>query len=1153
MYAQYWSSQYPYSLESKKNVLLHTLFLCFIILFCNIKVLCAQEIDTIDVAWIKGQDKIEQNYQEGKLEKVKKLVFYNLDRAERKYSQQSEEYRLSIFYLARLYEAEGNFEQAEKTYKKTAVLYQKMGEENGLEYAILLREMGKLYQDNRRYVIADSLLKLATKIALNSAGKNHKEYAISLLYQANFYAEIGEYENAIKSFEELGKKHLHKLEAFDYMSILLDMGFTYELAGRYEDALNTYLRCENYQNKTVKDLSGNSSTKGLLAIANNGLGRVYEQLGDYKNAKNRFFAANSYFISNVEPSSKEYDNYRVLLEDLAAFYENIGDFKSAEEVYKKLASSSKNALQNALIQNNLGMLYEAMGNYPQAENYYLKAKSIYEQTNQLQLDQHGYANNLTNLAGLYELIGRYKLSEKLYLQAKVLDEITVGQSHPDYAATLNNIAKLYTSLREYDKAEEYYLIAKDIIKNTMGDKHPYYVKTASNQALLYQIMGRYAESEAIYKEVLISQQKVIGHKHPDYATTLNRMAGLYKLMGNTKMSKKHYEQARELRLKILGDKHPDYAATLNDFAQLHHFLKNRDEALRLFRLSNHIIIEQIQNIYPILSESERLLFYSKQEPRLEAFYSFASDYLAEIPELVIELQNMNLIVKGLALETTISVKNMAFQNSNDSISSLFNKWVGLCNSISQTYSKSLAEQSSFHQPLDSLLEAANELEAILSKSSTYFKNKRIQNKQLINLNALCNKLSPHEAIIDFMSFHYHNGKNYTNEVRYFAFILHQNVKMPQCVRLVDEEQFKQLLNRKMSVYSSNYATSEQLSFLLYQRIWAPLEPFLENIKTIHICASGLLHKVSFAALMPDSSFLLEKYDLAYYSNLRDFLYCKNDSLKLDSTHNAILIGNPAFSIALPHLRNENQENIGTPKDEFNLPINLINPEKKSLQIGHFGKLDGTENEVLKIKTLLDSLHCNVKFYIQKQAIEEHIKHCNTKDKPDLLHIATHGYFFPNIQEEDSSTLQQNNISERLRYVANPLWRSGLAFAGANFIWKGIAAPKDMEDGILMAYEVSNLNLFGVKLVVLSACDTGRGDLHNGEGVLGLQRAFKAAGVQQLIISLWQVPDAETAELMTTFYQYLAKGIPTRNAFKTAQIAMSKKYAPFYWAGFILIE
>lgn len=1135
-----------------------SLALTFAILLCSISIVYAQEldadIDTSQNEWTKRQDEIEQKYQEGMLPKVRNLIFYNLDHAEKTYSQQSPEYRLSIFYLARLYEAEGNLKSAEETYKKTAELYQKTGEDKSLEYAILLREMGKLYQDNRRYQMADSLLKKATDLVLEVESKNHKEYAVCLGYRANYYTEIGEYDSAIECFEELDKKYLRKLDAFNYMSTLIDLGYTYELAGRYEEAVDAYLRCENHESKNIKNIFEKSTSKGILAVANNGLGRAYEQLGEYKKAKERFFAAYNYYRNHVSPNSSEYENYKTLLKDFAAFYETIGDYKSADEVYKKLGSMSKNIVEAASVKNNLGMLYESMGNYPQAEVFYLEAKKIYEGFPQMQLDQLAYAHNLTNLAGLYELIGRYKLSEKLYLQAKKLEEMTIGQNHPSYATTLNNIAKLYVSLQEYAKAEEYYLNAKEIIRNTIGSYHPHYVRTLSNQALLYQTMGQYEASEKIYKEALKLQRKMLGEKHPDYASTLNRMAGLYKLMNNIQEAKKLYKQTAMLRLEILGENHPDYAATLNEFAQLNHYLKNRDEALRLFRQSNSIIIHQIKRIYPILSESERLRFYSKQEPKLEAFYSFASDYLAELPELSIELQNINLIVKGLALETTIGAKSMALHSNNDTLISMFNEWSNLRSEISQAYSKTLAEQRVLSVSIEEMIEAANELEVSLSKSSEYFRNKRTQNNtNRINFRTICKKLQPEEALIDFISFRYYNGKNYTQEVRYYAFVSHNGSDIPQWIRLVDEEQLKPLLDRSMTLHSSNYATSERLSYLLYKRIWEPIEPFLENTKTVHICPSGLLHKVSFAALMPDSSFLLEKYNLVYYSNLRDFIHQKSIDSPLDSNSNVLLMGDPAFSTAVALLRGDNKEKKEAIESRFDVPINLIQSEGISLQIGHFGRLEGTGDEARRIHKLLDSLQCKTQLYLDKMATEDNIKKLNTLPNPNILHIATHGYFFPNAQLEDSSTLQQNSLHERLRYTVNPLWRSGLALAGANFIWKGVAPPSDMEDGILMSYEVANLNLFGVDLVVLSACDTGRGDLHNSEGVLGLQRAFKAAGVRQLILSLWRVPDAETSELMTTFYQYLASGMPTRQAFKAAQIAMCKKYAPFYWAGFVLVE
>ena len=114
---------------------------------------------------------------------------------------------------------------------------------------------------------------------------------------------------------------------------------------------------------------------------------------------------------------------------------------------------------------------------------------------------------------------------------------------------------------------------------------------------------------------------------------------------------------------------------------------------------------------------------------------------------------------------------------------------------------------------------------------------------------------------------------------------------------------------------------------------------------------------------------------------------------------------------------------------------------------------------------------------------------------------------------------------------------------------------DAEDGILTAYEISQLNLKNTELVVLSACETGLGDIQGNEGVYGLQRAFKIAGVRNLIMSLWQVPDQQTSELMTTFYRYwLIKKKSIRESLKLAQNDLRKQgLEPFYWAGFVLVE
>ena len=136
-------------------------------------------------------------------------------------------------------------------------------------------------------------------------------------------------------------------------------------------------------------------------------------------------------------------------------------------------------------------------------------------------------------------------------------------------------------------------------------------------------------------------------------------------------------------------------------------------------------------------------------------------------------------------------------------------------------------------------------------------------------------------------------------------------------------------------------------------------------------------------------------------------------------------------------------------------------------------------------------------------------------------------------------------------------RSGLVFAGANDVWSRQKDTYDnssyFEDGVLTAQEVATIDMRKTELVVLSACETGLGDIKGSEGVYGLQRSFKMAGVEYIIMSLWQVPDKETAEFMTTFYTNLAKTNDIRDSFNLTQHAMRKKYDPYYWGAFILVE
>ena len=216
----------------------------------------------------------------------------------------------------------------------------------------------------------------------------------------------------------------------------------------------------------------------------------------------------------------------------------------------------------------------------------------------------------------------------------------------------------------------------------------------------------------------------------------------------------------------------------------------------------------------------------------------------------------------------------------------------------------------------------------------------------------------------------------------------------------------------------------------------------------------------------------------------------------------------------------------------------------------FNYLPDSKKEVENIHNQFSKKEKNSRLLTGETALEDNIKSLSGSNSPDILHLATHGYFFRPFENKGTS---DNTLRTRIISSENPLVRSGLVFTGVNHTWLGGTPIPGLEDGVLTAYEISNLDLFNTKLAVLSACETGRGDVHDAEGVFGLQRAFKTAGVDQLIISLWKVPDEATSEMMTLFYKHYLKGKTVNEAFRKARKKMRKKYEPYYWAAFVLIE
>jgi len=457
---------------------------------------------------------------------------------------------------------------------------------------------------------------------------------------------------------------------------------------------------------------------------------------------------------------------------------------------------------------------------------------------------------------------------------------------------------------------------------------------------------------------------------------------------------------------------------------------------------------------------------------------------------------------------------------------------------------------------------ANELEKQLAR---YFSQRNdLVGLQNIHWQDVQKKLKSDEVAIEFTNLHLYNGKKWTDSIMYAAILIKQDDIYPKIVPLFEARQLDTLLQRRRgsepdfinNIYSWGN-TGNQLNSgkgqVLYNLVWKPLEKYLNGIKTVYFSPSGRLHQLSFAAIpCGEVELLSDRFRLHQLSSTAQVTVSHQES----QPERIVLFGGINYDAGLDQMQS-NAHLYKQPVEEISLQTSR-SPDKGNSRSGQLMYLDGTMAEVEKIRKLADNKGINSVVLTGNEAIEESIKNLYGDSSPDVIHIATHGFFFPDAEKKKINPVlpgKADRATQVFKLSENPLMRSGLAFAGANHAWGGEEFPFDLDDGILTAYEVSNMYLPNTVLVVLSACETGLGEIKGNEGVYGLQRAFKIAGSDYILMSLWQIPDYQTSELMNHLYTEWFSGKSIPEALKIAQDFMKFKYPlqPFMWAAFVLIR
>jgi CHAT domain-containing protein len=374
----------------------------------------------------------------------------------------------------------------------------------------------------------------------------------------------------------------------------------------------------------------------------------------------------------------------------------------------------------------------------------------------------------------------------------------------------------------------------------------------------------------------------------------------------------------------------------------------------------------------------------------------------------------------------------------------------------------------------------------------------------ITFDQIAKLLTDNEAVVELIRIRAFD-KDFNNDSKYAALVLTKNSAQPKLIVLDNGNQ----LETRYAKFYRNAIQQKLADQYSYDQFWARIEPALAGKKMIYISPDGVYNQINLNTLKkPGGDFVINRYDLAIIGNSKDLLGLKNAKAS-SSKKDAFLIGFPNYG----------GDNIAA--------------------------LPGTKVEIEGISRILKTSGYQISLSEQNEATESKIK---TLKGQGLVHIATHGYFLADADAGAVGVDQENAKN-------NPLLRSGLLLAGAAKTMSGEVMPnlESNDNGVLTAYEAMNLNLNGTDLIVLSACETGLGDVRAGEGVYGLQRSFLVAGARAMVMSLWKVDDAATQALMTNFYTNLSKGGSKLKAFKQAQLQLMLKYKdPYYWGAFVMI-
>ena len=1104
--------------------------------------------------------------------------------------EQNPQYATSLSNLGDLYRLAGNYGKAEPLLKRALKIYGLAVGKEHLYFAGTLDSLAALYHQKGDYARAEPLYRQALETKQRILGNEHPDVAVTLSNFAMLHAERGDYEAAASLMSQslelacrtLGEEHPFVVATRDALANLyLVSGFSPSAQteaegieaqlgqlsvqadqlrdeGRFAEAI-PLLEQQQCMVRQLEDGEENLSFARVLSK----LGWLHYELGDYAEAEPLLRRAEEITRRMVGEADPEYARE---LNNLALLLRAIGDYPAALEMSERALKIARTTLGEedphvATMLNNLAGLHMAMGNYSAAEPLYQKALTIrrrsFGETNPQ------VAEILDNLGSLYYAIGDYGTAKEHAQQALYIYRLTLGDRHPDVATTLGNLAGMYITMRDYDTGLTLLEQALVTERAVFGEQHPAVAFTLDRFAGLRRAQGKYSVAEDLYLKALAMDRALLGEHHPRVAEGLFNLAELYREMGDFSAAERQMREAVQISENQASQNHPVCAWMVYILALLCAAGDRNDEALSYLMQAAALEDRAIGQVFSIGSDRQRLNYLALAHTTYDFYLSVFVKNFRSIPEATQAALGFVLRRKALALESLMIQRDAVLRGRYPALAYKLRELATLRLQIAQkTLSGSGIYDPIAHERVLAEWHIRQErLETELARQIPEMNLK--QQFRTADRQVVTGSLPEGSSLVEFVRFNVYDFKAVPaigglqwKPARYLAFVLPAGE--PDNVNLIDLGEAagieQMVAGFRASITGGDRALTKEpepvvqaagtaSGAALRAAVFDPLLDALDGCKRLFLAPDGDLSQLPFEALpMEDGQFVIDVYTISYLSTGRDVVrFATTTSV---SRQPPVVLADPDYNL--------DAEGIEILADEQR-PISRQSRDLNRSTL-RFTRLKGAQEEGEQVGDLL-----GVKPLIAQAALEGTLKDYRS---PRILHLATHGFFLPDQPRDPNPGLPDlptmssgGEMSGQLfgRRLENPMLRSGLALSGANTWLQGKTLRPEAEDGLLTAEDVTGLDLLDTELVVLSACDTGRGEVHVGEGVFGLRRAFVLAGAKTLVMSLWKVPDQATRELMVDFYERLLTGTSRAEALRAAQRALKARPGyehPRFWGAFI---